>query len=383
MKHIFIVSGEASGDVYGAQLVQCLKQEDPNLIIAGLGGDQMKATGMIFLYNLVREFSVMGFLPVVLGIPKVMRFLEIILDYFDRHRPDVLVLIDYPGFNMYLATHAKKRGIRIVYYVTPQIWAWAPWRIKKIKRLMDKMLVIFPFEVPFYEVANVPVEYVGHPLVDKVLAFTPNSEFLTEYNIFPESSVLSIIPGSRRTIIAYNLPIMLWTAAQIAKKHRITHLLLPLATERYLPLINQIWHDFSEKSFLPPLTIIQGQTYNVMKASRLALVTSGTAALETALLGTPLLIMYRVRKIHRWVVEHTSFLKCKFFSLPNIITKKKIVPEYLITESAPQYILSDVFNLWEETEVRKNCQQDLAEMKNLLGKPGAPARAAKAILEIR
>ena len=180
-KRVFIVSGDVSGDVYGAQLIEELRNLEPDIEISGLGGDKMASTKMIFLYNLVREFCVMGFVPVILGMPKVMRFLKITLDYIDSNPPDVVVLIDYPGFNLYLSTHIKKRKIPVVYYITPQIWAWAPGRIKKIKKFMSKMLVIFPFEVPFYQKASVDVEYVGHPLLDKIVNFKPQKGFEEQY----------------------------------------------------------------------------------------------------------------------------------------------------------------------------------------------------------
>ncbi len=379
MKHIFIVSGDASGDVYGAQLVQALQAQNPNVKIAGMGGDCMAKTSMVFLYNLVREFSVMGFVPVILGIPKVMRFLEMILDYFDCERPDTLVLIDYPGFNLYLATHAKTRGIRTIYYVTPQIWAWGHWRIKKIQRWIDQMLVIFPFEVDFYH-GHVPVQYVGHPLMEKIVEFKPDPEFLVQHQL-QDGPILGLLPGSRTVQIKKNLPVMLWTASRLAQDYPIAHLVLALASNKYASLVQHIWEAFADKSKLPQLTVILGKTYDVIHYSRLMLVTSGTATLETALLGTPLVVIYRVTHLHRIVAKKTSMLKCKYFALPNIICGKKIIPEYLIAEDHPSEILPAVYALWQDTSFRIESLQDIQTVRKILGPPGASTRAASTILQ--
>lgn len=382
MKHIFIVAGEASGDIYGAQLIQSLQKQESDIKIAAFGGDVMAATGIHLLYNLVREFSVMGFTRVVLGLPKVMHFLKIATDYLEKNRPDMVIFIDYPGFNLHLAGIAKRLGIRTVYYVTPQIWGWASWRIRKVQRRLDKMLVIFPFEVPFYQKANVPVEYVGHPLLDKIQQFHPDPDFANRYQISPDSKVLALLPGSRKHVIQNNLPVLLWTAHQLAKKEKVTHLLLALALDQYLPLVQQIWEQCPYRNELPPLHIVQGQTYDVVRSARMALVTSGTATLETALLGTPLLIVYKVLKFQKWVLQHSHIMQCPYFGLPNIVSNKMIIPEFLVAESAPHYLLAPTFALWQDTPQRRQCLQDIAALHPLLGNPGASERAAQIALKM-
>lgn len=378
-KKIFIVAGDASGDVYGAQLISSLREMLPSVHIAGFGGDRMEATGMEFLYHLVKEFSVVGFLPVILGMPKVMRFLDIALDYIDAHRPDAVVLIDYPGFNLYLATHLKKRKIPIVYYVTPQIWAWASWRIHKIKRYIDKMLVIFPFEVDFYRRAGVPVEYVGHPLLDRMAHFEPDHSFFHRHRL-AEGKILAILPGSRSGEIALNLPLMLWMAEELAKKHHIAQICLPLASSKYHSLASEIIRKYRGIS-LPEIRLIEHDTYNTIHYSHLVLVTSGTATLETAMLGKPMMVLYRVRSYHKWIVEHTPFLQCDYFALPNIIAGSKIVPEHLVCEPRPEYLREELWGLWEDTAQRRESIQNLASLREKLERPGASARAAKAVME--
>ena len=380
-KHIFIVSGDASGDVYGAQLIEALQRREPGVTIAGLGGDRMAATGMIFLYNLVREFSVMGFVPVILGMPKVMRFLEIILDYFAATPPDIVVLIDYPGFNLYLSTFTKKRKLRTVYYVTPQIWAWAPWRIKKIKRFIDKMLVIFPFEVPFYQAAAVPVEYVGHPLLDRMALFSPDPDFMLARQITASAKVLGLLPGSRRSEIKGNLPVMLWLASELGQVSPPDKIFLALASDKYRALVANICEQHQRLS-LPPLEIVIGKTYDVIHHSHAILVTSGTATLETAMLGTPMVVIYRVPKLHKWVAESTSFLKCRYFALPNIISGQKIVPEHLVVGRQSPVAREDLYAIWEDTPTRRQCLQTLTQMRQKLERPGASERAAAAILHL-
>lgn len=378
-KHIFIVAGDASGDVYGAQLISALRKIDPDIQISGLGGDHMAASGMTFLYNLVREFSVMGFLPVILGMPKVMRFLEITLDYLDVHRPDAVVLIDYPGFNLYLATHTKPRKIPTIYYVTPQIWAWAPRRINKIKRFITKMLVIFPFEVPFYEQAKVSVEYVGHPLLDRLALFQADQNFCFNYQL-TGGPMLGLLPGSRRAEIRGNLPVMLWAASEMANQGAaMEDICIALASYKYHALTDEILQTCRKKFTLPEVKIIVGDTYNVLSHSHFVMVTSGTATLETAMFGKPMVICYRVPPLHKWVVEHTSFLKCKYFGLPNIVSGRKIVPEFLIAAPYPDYVVEAALPLCQATERRQQCLADLAQMQSLLKEPGASEKAAKAI----
>lgn len=344
-KHIFIVAGDASGDVYGAQLIDAIRKKKPDWSFSGLGGDRMASTGMNFLYHLVREFSVMGFLPVILGMPKVMRFLEITLDFFSQNKPDMVVLIDYPGFNMYLATHTKKRNIPTVYYVTPQIWAWAPWRIKKIKRLMTKMLVIFPFEVEFYQKARIPVEYVGHPLLDRMGGFVPDPHLRSSLGL-PDGPFLALLPGSRKAELTGNLPTMLWAAHKLNQKFPVPHLVLALASEKYRVLVESIISESRKTMSFPDITVVSGKTYNIVHHSQMVFVTSGTATLETAILKKPMVVFYRVPRLHKWVLENTSFLKCKYIALPNIVSGKKIIPEYVFSHPYPEEILSAIYSLW-------------------------------------
>ncbi|HON44690.1 MAG TPA: lipid-A-disaccharide synthase [Planctomycetota bacterium] len=379
-KNIFFVSGDASGDIYGAQVIQTLQQYDPNLTFSGMGGDKMQSTGMHFLYNLVREFSVMGFLAIALGMRKVLHFRKIALDYIKKERPDLIVLIDYPGFNLHLASQVKKWDIPVVYYVTPQIWAWAPWRIKKIKKYISKMLVIFPFEVSFYQKANVPVSYVGHPLLDRIATYQYNTNFKAENNII--SPYLALLPGSRHIEIIGNFPVMLWAWSQLNKQQKQPiPAILALSSEKYLPLIKKIYDKRKEKYNLPELQIIQKQTYDVLKNSHFALVTSGTATLETAILQTPMLVIYRVKFYHRLLKN--LILQCKYFTLPNIIADKEIIPEYLVTSETPQEIISPFLALWnEDSPERKQMKENLQQLCQQLEKPGASEKVAQEIYTI-
>ncbi|BBM83680.1 lipid-A-disaccharide synthase [Candidatus Uabimicrobium amorphum] len=373
-KHIFIVAGEASGDIYGAQLISYLREIDPQIEVSCLGGECMKEKNVHFLYNLVKEFSVMGFIPVILGIPKVMRFLEISLNWFDKKRPDLIVLIDYPGFNMYLSTHAYRRKIPCIYFITPQIWAWAPWRIKKIKKFMSKMLVIFPFEVPFYEKANVPVSYVGHPILDKLAKFKEDKEFRQKENIEKQEKILAVLPGSREREIRKNLNTMLWVAENL---EGVDHVIIALGSEKYIDLVNEIASEY--KSL--PLRIVLRNTHNVLVNAHLALVTSGTATLETALLKGPLVIFYKLPKLHHFVFKHLPFITCDFIGLPNIISDREIVPEHVFKEEKDERILEDARNLWQEGEIRQQCIKDIEAMRAKMGTPGASKRAAKEIMD--
>jgi lipid-A-disaccharide synthase len=323
----------------------------------------------------------MGFLPVILGIPKVMRFLEISVDYITAFPPDIVVLIDYPGFNLYFATYTKRRKIPTVYYVTPQIWAWAPWRIQKIRRLMTKMLVIFPFEVPFYERARVPVEYVGHPLIDKVSVFQPDTDFPIRYHLDPNNTI-ALLPGSRHAQIRSNLPVMLWLTSELARANAGLQCCIALVSLKYESLVLEIVQECQAQWGLPEVQILVQDTYNVVYHSRMVLVTSGTSTLEVAVLGKPMVILYRIPWFHKWVVAHTSFLKCRYFGLPNLVSDRQIVPEHLITEPCPKEVLKDVLSYWSDTPIRKKALEDLARISDLLQGPGASRRAAQAICRL-
>jgi lipid-A-disaccharide synthase len=377
-KNIFLVSGDASGDIYGAQVIEALRRHDPELSFSGMGGDRMQATGMHFLYNLVREFSVMGFLPILLGLPKVFHFWRIAINYLKKERPDLIILIDYPGFNLFLASCVKKMKIPVVYYVTPQIWAWAPWRIKKIQKYIHKMLVIFPFEVPFYQKANVPVSYVGHPLLDRIATFCPEENFQTNHNI--KDPYLALLPGSRRAEIEGNFPVMLWAWSRLREKYGDIPAVLALASDKYLPLIQKIYDERKVQYNLPELTIIQKKAYDILVHSRFALVTSGTATLETAILRTPMLVIYRVPKLHKKLAPY--FLQCKYFALPNIISDQQIIPEYLVTNETPKEIQDTLFALWTDSAERQACLDNLESMSKQLEKPGASERVAQEVLQI-
>jgi lipid-A-disaccharide synthase len=265
----------------------------------------------------------------------------------------------------------------VVYYVTPQIWAWGTWRTRKIKRFIDKMLVIFPFEADFYRLAGVEAEYVGHPLLDRMALFHGDTEFRSRLGL--SGKTLGILPGSRRIEIAMNLPLMLWIAGQMIPKADVSEICIALASEKYRNLVEEI---LASCGGLPKIHLVVGQTYDAILNSRLVLCASGTVTLEAAMLGAPLSILYRVKWYHKWIARHTSFLKCKFIGLPNIVAGREIVPEHLVCEREPVYLLDEIFALWEDGPRRERCLADLGELKRKLEHPGASRKAAAAILNL-
>lgn len=241
------------------------------------------------------------------------------------------------------------------------------------------MLVIFPFEVPFYKNADIPVEYVGHPLLDKISLFKPDESFLKIYEMDNDKKILTLLPGSRKAEIKMNLPVMLWCAKKLQENDDNIQVIIALGSDKHKERVNNIVHNMED--CLKPHIII-GKTYDCIHNSHVTLVTSGTACLETAMLGRPLVVIYRVPKFHKWIVTHTSIIQCKFFSLPNIIADREIISENLIDERQPEHVFDNVYSLWKEEHRRSACFEGLKEMKKLLKEPGASERTADAILEM-
>ena len=367
---IMMIAGEASGDLHGAGVVRELKKRQPACEIFGIGGDKMQLAGMNLIYH-IRELSVMGFWEVVQHLP-LLRSVEKTLEAILRVRPpDVLVLIDYPGFNLRFARIAKKYGVRVVYYISPQVWAWNPGRVKKMKELIDTMLVVFPFEVDIYKKENIDVRFVGHPLLEVLSVPQGKREFCTRYGFEEGKYIVGLFPGSRRQEIERIFPSMLGAARMLHEQ---------CGAQVAVGVSSVLEYEFM-KSFLRddfPVQLIQNATYDVMKNADVALVTSGTATLEAGYYQTPMVIVYRTSWLS-YIISR-SLIRIKNIGLANIVAGKTVVPELVQSDVTPRRLAEEALGMLSDESRRKEISQNLSIVKEKLGTAGASQRVAEIIL---
>jgi lipid-A-disaccharide synthase len=320
-KNILIVTGEASGDLHGSNLVKELLAIDPSLRVYGVGGKKMRDVGIEIIFD-AGDLAVVGISEVLRKAPTIFKAYNKLKRTLDSEKPDLVVLIDYPGFNLRFAKEVKKRDIPIVYYISPQVWAWRKGRSQKIAELVDKMLVIFPFEVSIYQKYKMDVAYVGHPLLDEFDRRVSKDEILENLNLDPAATTIALIPGSRCEEITRLLPVM-YEAARIIKK-KIPHVqfVLPIANTLDFQFVRGYMEDRSV-----PVKIVENNFYEVLAISDCAVVTSGTATLEAAFMTVPMVIVYKVSPLTYFIGK--SLVKMDYISLPNIVAGKKIVPELI------------------------------------------------------
>jgi lipid-A-disaccharide synthase len=370
VKRILIIAGEASGDLHGAGVVRELKKILHDCMIYGIGGDKMRAEGMELIYH-IREVAVMGFWEVLQNlhiIKSVEKTLSVLLKV---RRPDVVLLIDYPGFNLRFAAQAKREGLKVIYYISPQVWAWNPGRVKEIKKNVDAMLVVFPFEVDFYEKKGFNVEFVGHPLLEVLTEPLDRKQFCTRFNLDAGKPILGLFPGSRMQELEKIFPAILGAA-------RILHTGYSMQT--VVGVSSALNVDYV-KSFIRndfPVTVVQHATYDLAKNSDCAIVTSGTATLEIGYYQTPMLIVYRTS----WLTYLIGRLlvKIKNIGLVNIVGGETIVPELIQTQVRPDRIVREIRSLMEDEARRKQIAGKLSVIRERLGTKGASKRVAEKIL---
>jgi len=360
----YIIAGEASGDLHGSNLVKELKRRDSEAQIRAWGGDGMQAAGATVV-KLYRDLAFMGFTEVIKNLPTIMRNLRFCKEDIDNFAPDVLILIDYPGFNLRIARWAKEKGLKVVYYISPQVWAWKEGRVKAIKRDVDKMLVILPFEKSFYEGWDYKVSYVGHPLVQVIRDFLAGPL----PTISSDKPVIALLPGSRKQEISKKLPIMLQVAGSFPGYQFIVAKAPSLEDSFYEP-------------FLAPysnVSAVKGSTYALLAQSKAALVTSGTATLETALFGVPEVVCYKGSSISYQIAKR--LIKIKYISLVNLIMDKKVVTELIQDELTPKNLQRELNELLHNESRIAELKKDYADLQALLQQEeSASARAAAEIL---
>jgi len=332
---VMIVAGEASGDLHGAGVVRELKRRQPGCDLFGIGGDKMHAAGMELIYH-IRELSFMGFWEVLQHLPVIRSVERTLAALLVARRPDVLLLIDYPGFNLRFARTASRHGIKILYYISPQVWAWNPGRVRKMKSLIDKMLVVFPFEIDIYRKEGIDVEFVGHPLLEIFDSPVSRDEFCKRWGFDGQKKILGLFPGSRRQEVERIFPAMLG-AARILHAEYDVHVAVGVSSALEVDFLRSFLRD----DF--PVRLIQHATHDIMKNADLAIVTSGTATLETGYFQTPMIIVYKTSLLTYLIGR--LFVRIKNIGLVNIVAGRKIVPELLQSKVTPKRVAKEASDL--------------------------------------
>ncbi len=367
-----LVAGEASGDMYGADVARALFRQFPNCHIYGLGGPRMREAG-VELEGDIRQTAVVGPFEAVSHLGILYRFFRKLADRVDNEPPTAAILIDFPDFNLRLAKRIKNAGTPVIYYVSPQIWAWREGRIHQIRRLVDKMLVIFPFEEEIYRRAGVDVEFVGHPLIDTVYPTKSKEEFCAEYKLDPRKPIVALLPGSRRKEIHYILPTLCKAADLIGAQKKDTQFVLPIAPGLNRGLLENIIQT-------RPIRIVTGQTYDAVRYSRAAIVASGTATLETALLGTPEVIVYRISGA-TWLLGK-FLLKVRLFGIVNIILGEEVAPELFQDKMTPESICTITLRLMDDVWAQSRIRGNYERLRRQLGGGKVAERVADAVSRV-
>jgi lipid-A-disaccharide synthase len=369
-KTVMIVAGEASGDMHGASLVREMLRIDPSLNFYGIGGNKMQDAGVKLLIN-AAETAVVGLTEVISKFGTLFRIIRQVKKSLDEMKPELVILIDYPDFNLnFVAPAAKKRNIKIFYYISPQVWAWRKSRINKIKKLVDKMAVILPFEVDTYAAKGFVVDYVGHPLLDLVKPAYSKQESRKIFNLDESKTTIGLLPGSRLSEVVKLLPEMLRAAEILAQKIQNVQFILPLADTLEKKTVDDIVSEFTIK-----VKVISGQTYDAVSCCDLAIVASGTATLETALLSVPMIIIYKISPLSYFIGR--LIVNVKNIGLANIIAGKTVVPELIQEDARGNRIAAEALDILTDEERKQEIIKELAEIRNKLGNPGAARKTAQ------
>jgi len=373
---IMISAGEASGDLHGATVCRALTMLDPQARVLGMGGTRMAAAGVEILVDPTAHAGV-GTNEVIGRIPSLFRAYRLLVRRLREERPHVLVVIDFPEFNLRLARQAKRARIPVVYFMPPQLWAWRAGRMRQMAARVTQVLAAFPFERDLYESARIPVEYVGHPLLDVVPLTLERDDARQRLGLAKERTVIGLLPGSRREEVEHLLPPMLEAATRLAASDGRRGFVLGLA-----PTVSRASvEDFlSRATGAPPVDIVEGLTHEVMAAADVLLVASGTATLEAALLGTAMVVCYRVSRLTEMVGRVLT--RIPWISLPNIVARRTVVPEILQADVTGARLAAEAERLLEDPAAATAQHAAFKDLRERLGQPGVGERAARIILKI-
>lgn len=361
----YIIAGEASGDLHGSNLIKELIKQDTGAEIRSWGGDLMEKAGAKIIKH-YRDLAFMGFTEVIRNLPTILNNISFCKNDIETFAPDTIILIDYPGFNLRISKWAKLKGYKVIYYISPQIWAWKENRIHNIKKYVDKMLVILPFEKSFYNKWNYPVDYVGHPLVEVIENFIDNYK-QNEHN-WPFQKTIALLPGSRKQEILQKLPIML----EVAKHFKDYQFVVAKAPSVDDSFYSGILKDYENVS------TVSNKTYELLYHSSAALVTSGTATLETALFGVPEIICYKGSSISYQIAKR--LIKIKFIGLVNLIMNKEVVKELIQHDLNKENLIHELQLLLNDSSRKKQINEDYIQLKSLLSMGGLASKNAADII---
>ena len=368
---ILISAGEASGDLHAGRLAAALR-ERTGATLFGLGGPRMREAGVDLVAE-SREVSVLGITEILHRLPQLRRVFRKLLDEAQRRRPALAILVDFPGFHLRLARRLKARGVPIVYFITPQFWAWRPWRVRLVRRRFELALCIFPFEVEFFRKAGVNAEFIGHPLVGAVRPSMGRAEFAARWGLDPARPILALLPGSRPREVAQHLPVLLEACRRIASGRAVQFVLAAAP--------GMTAADFGPAAADLGVRVVLDATYNTLAAADAAVVTSGTATVEAALLGKPMVVVYRVSRTTAMLAK--PLVRTKHFAMVNLIAGRRVVPELIQNDFTAEAVAREAGRLLDSADARAAMKRDLAEVETRLHSPAGDAisRAVDLIAE--
>ncbi len=362
-----IVAGEASGDLYGARLARELENILPDITCYGLGGEHMRKAGVHLLAD-VSELSVIGLVEVIKHYPRLRNILKTMKRELKRIHPDVLVLIDSPDFNLPLAKHAARCGIRVMYYVSPQIWAWRSSRIRVIRKCVDHMATVFPFEEKFYRDAGVPVEYVGHPLVEDAHSSMDRDTFLKTHRLSADKKLVGLFPGSRTSEVEHNLPTLVQAAGALERQRSDVQFIVPVASTLPADLVQRFIRDTE-------ITTSTAGIYDVIHACDAIAATSGTVTLQITLMQTPMLIIYKVSPLTFRILSR--LVNFTYAGIANVIAGKLISREFIQHEATADNVAGELQRLLSDSDYTARMKKEMGDIRDALGEKNGSAEAAR------
>ncbi len=373
-QRVMIIAGEASGDLHAAKVVHAVLRKEPTIEFFGIGGDCMREAGVETLVDSA-ELAVVGLFEVLAHRKVIFGALDQMRQILRTTPPDLLLLTDYPEFNLRLAKTAKECGVKVLYYISPQVWAWRQHRVHTIRKRVDMMAVVFPFEEAFYLKHNVPVRFVGHPLVEEVNASADRNTLCREFGVDPSRPVLGLFPGSRRSELKRLLQTIMESAQELARQRTDIQFLLPLAStlkaDMVIPAITLSGLD---------IKLIRHRSHDVIASCDAIITVSGTVTLEIALLGTPLVVINRIAWLSYYIVKR--LLKIPYIGLCNIVANKEIAPEFIQHRATPKNISGALLRILNDDSYRMNMRNELGQVRGRLGASGGIENMAKLTLEM-
>lgn len=365
----YIIAGEASGDLHGSNLVASLRTQDPEAKIRAWGGEKMRRNGANVVKN-YHELAFMGFVEVLMNLRTILKNFSFCKKDITEFNPDAIILIDYPGFNLKVAKWAHKKGYKVFYYISPQVWAWKRRRVYKIKKVVDKMLCILPFEKKFYDSYNVDCQFVGHPLLDEIAKVNPvdKNKFYKSNRLNPKKEIIAMLPGSRKQEVSRMLTVMLDVVKQFPNYQFVIACAPSLPVSYYKEIIGDKAN----------VRLVVNRTYQLLQLSSAAMVTSGTATLETALFDVPEVVCYKANKISYIIARQLA--KVRFICLVNLIMDREVVKELIQNDLTANNVANELKSLLASSKRQKKLLEDYEELKSVLGNAGASDKAAEIII---